>query len=117
METVSDAKIYNEITTLIPPESMSVPLILHSILEQVEAQIEHATNHPLTSNQPDDVGRYLHEKLMTLSLGRDQQKVRRLNIEEILKKNLCLSLGNGKTRSESSVFQSNGIRTDDGLLW
>lgn len=75
METISDAKIYNEITSLIPSESMSVPLILHGILEQVEAQIEHATNHPLTSNQPDDVGRYLHEKLMTLSMGQDQQKV------------------------------------------
>ncbi len=32
------------------------------------------------SNQQDDVGRYLHEKLMTLSMGKDQQKVNKLNI-------------------------------------
>lgn len=75
VETLSDAKIYNEMTSAIPPESMSVPLILHGILEQVEAQAGHATNPHLTSNPQDDVGRYLHEKLMSLSMGKDQQKV------------------------------------------
>ncbi|CAF4761918.1 unnamed protein product, partial [Rotaria magnacalcarata] len=35
VESIVDAKIYNEITTIIPPESLSVPLILHGILEQV----------------------------------------------------------------------------------
>lgn len=75
VETLSDAKIYNEMTSVIPPESMSVPLILHGILEQVEAQAGHATNRSLTSNPQDDVGRYLHEKLMSLSMGKDQQKV------------------------------------------
>ncbi len=35
IESTADAKIYNEITTIIPPESLSIPLILHGILEQV----------------------------------------------------------------------------------
>ena len=73
-ESTADAKIYNEITTIIPPESISIPLILHGILEQVEAQIGNSSNIN-TSNQQDDVGRYLHEKLMTLSMGKEQQKV------------------------------------------
>ncbi len=78
IESTSDSKIYNEITTIIPPESISIPLILHGILEQVEAQTENS-NNTISSNQQDDVSRYLHEKLMTLSMGKEQQKV---NIEE-----------------------------------
>ena len=66
----------NEITTVIPPESISVPLILHGILEQVEVQIETNTNNTKISNQQDDIGRYLQEKLKILSTGKDQQKVR-----------------------------------------
>jgi len=75
VESISDAKIYNEITTVIPPESISIPLILHGILEQVEAQTGNS-NISINPNQQDDVGRYLHEKLMTLSMGKEQQKVR-----------------------------------------
>ncbi|CAF4384534.1 unnamed protein product [Rotaria sp. Silwood2] len=72
IESVSDAKIYNEITTIIPPESISVSLILHGILEQVEAQTANVNKN--ISSQQDDVGRYLREKLMSLSIGKDQQK-------------------------------------------
>ncbi|CAF0831903.1 unnamed protein product [Rotaria sp. Silwood1] len=72
IETITDAKIYNEITTTIPPESISIPLILHGILEQVEAQTNNVNKN--TSNQQDDVGRYLREKLMSLSMGKEQQK-------------------------------------------
>ncbi len=75
VESTSDAKIYNEITTVIPPESISIPLILHGILEQVEAQTGNSTNTNIISDQQNDVGRYLHEKLMTLSMGKEQQKV------------------------------------------
>jgi hypothetical protein len=76
VELISDAKIYNEITTTIPPESISIRLILHGILEQVEAQTGNSNNNNnITSNQQDDVGRYLHDKLMTLSMGKEQQKV------------------------------------------
>ena len=75
IESTTDAKIYNEITTVIPPESISIPLILHGILEQVEAQTGNSGNTNIGSNQQDDVGRYLHEKLMTLSMGKEQQKV------------------------------------------
>jgi hypothetical protein len=74
VESTSDAKIYNEMTTIIPPESISIPLILHGILEQVEAQTENNNN---VSNQPDEVGRYLNDKLNSLSVGKEQQKVRK----------------------------------------
>ena len=40
IESISDSKIYNEMTTIIPPESISIPLILHGILEQVCFKIE-----------------------------------------------------------------------------
>ena len=40
VESIVDAKIYNEMTTVIPPESISVPLILHGILEQVCLKIK-----------------------------------------------------------------------------
>jgi len=75
IESTSDAKIYNEITTIIPPESLSIPLILHGILEQVDAQTGNSNTNNLL-NQQDDVGRYLHEKLMTLSMGKEQHKVK-----------------------------------------
>lgn len=35
IESAADAKTYQQITTSIPPESISVPLILYGILEQV----------------------------------------------------------------------------------
>jgi len=35
IDSTADAKIYNEMTSIIPPESISIPLILHGILEQV----------------------------------------------------------------------------------
>jgi len=76
IESASDAKVYNEITTVIPPESISVPLILHGILEQVEAQTGTNASTMKTSNQQDDIGRYLQEKLKILSTGKDNQKVR-----------------------------------------
>ena len=35
LESTSDAKVYQDMTTVFPPESISVPLILNGILEQV----------------------------------------------------------------------------------
>ncbi|CAF0734574.1 unnamed protein product [Rotaria sordida] len=72
IESISDAKIYNEITTILPPESISIPLILHGILEQVNAHSANVNKN--TSSQQDDVGRYLRDKLMSLSIGKEQQK-------------------------------------------
>ncbi|CAF0822833.1 unnamed protein product [Adineta ricciae] len=70
-----DAQIYTEITTVIPPESISVPLILHGILEQVEAKLVVSTNNNSNASNPSEgVGRYLRDRLMSLSMGKQQQK-------------------------------------------
>ncbi|CAM4745848.1 unnamed protein product [Rotaria magnacalcarata] len=93
VESIVDAKIYNEITTIIPPESLSVPLILHGILEQVEAQNSN-TNKNLNSTQQDDVGEYLREKLLSLSMGKDEQK----KIENLVPKSpFAKATGSGPT--------------------
>jgi hypothetical protein len=76
-------------TTIVPPESISVPLILHGILEQVclkrflidnklRFQVETQTGNSNNNlfNQQDDVGRYIRDKLMTLSMGKEHQKVK-----------------------------------------
>ncbi|UJR27796.1 hypothetical protein I4U23_009067 [Adineta vaga] len=74
-KSTSDAKIYTEMTTVIPPESISVPLILHGILEQVEAKLANPnSNNSNLSNENNDVGQYLRDKLMSLSMGKQQQK-------------------------------------------
>ncbi|CAF4641723.1 unnamed protein product [Rotaria socialis] len=93
VESIVDAKIYNEITTIVPPESLSVPLILHGILEQVEAQNAN-TNKNLNATQQDDVGRYLREKLLSLSMGKEEQK----EIENLVPKSpFAKATGSGPT--------------------
>lgn len=88
-------------------------MILHGILEQVDAQTNENSN-PNLSNQQDDVGKYLHEKLMSLSMGKKQQKVFK-NLFFCLKKSLII--GSGKSCSKISIFKSNWFRSNNDLLW
>ena len=76
IESSLDAKIYEDTIMMVPPESISVPLILHGILEEVELHVSHAHSKVLPpTDHDDDVGRYLRDKLMALSMTKEQEKV------------------------------------------
>ncbi|CAF4415401.1 unnamed protein product, partial [Adineta steineri] len=82
-------------TTIIPPESISVPLILHGILEQVEVKLANSNNtNTSVPNHQDDVGRYLREKLMSLSMEKEHKK----EIENLVPKSpFTKTTGSGPT--------------------
>ncbi|CAF1080181.1 unnamed protein product [Adineta steineri] len=94
-KSISESKIYNEMTTIIPPESISVPLILHGILEQVEVKLANSNNtNTNVPNHQDDVGRYLREKLMSLSMEKEHKK----EIENLVPKSpFTKTTGSGPT--------------------
>ena len=119
IESTVDAKIYQDMTTMVPPESISVPLILHGILEQVEAHVSNAQSKvPPPTDHDDDVGRYLREKLMGLSMTKEQEKVNGIHRPSARSMHhFCLRIGDGESRSQVALRSSERIGTRDDLPW